>query len=176
MSLLASVAKHFDLRRTPFATVGGVALAVRGVPRPTFDVDLLTMDTSVLADAYWALVTRDGAQIEIRRGDADDPFRGLVRLLSRDERSVDVFVGRGSWLDGIVRRAEPFAILDTRVPVVRTADLILLTLHAGGAEDLRDAKQLLDCDRDGEISHEVQARLAEVPRGVVIAWKRLLEG
>lgn len=176
MSLLANVAKHFDLRRTPFAAVGGVALAVRGVSRSTFDVDLLTMDTAVLADAYWALVTRDGAQIEIRRGDADDPLRGLVRLLSRDERSVDVFVGRGAWLDGVVKRAEPFALLDTRVPVVRASDLILLKLHAGGTQDFWDVKQLLDGDRDGDVAHEVQSRLGEVPRGAAISWKRLREG
>jgi hypothetical protein len=175
VSLLANVAKHFDLRRTLFAAVGGVALAVRGVARPTFDVDLLTTDVSVLAEAYWALVTRDGTQIEIRRGDMDDPLRGLVRLLSRDERPVDVFVGRGSWLDGVVTRAEPFALLDARIPVVRAADLAFLMLHAGGTQDLSDVRQLLDADGDGALADEVSARLPEVPRGAAILWRRLRE-
>lgn len=173
MTLLANVAKHLDLRRTAYATVGGVALAVRGVARSTFDVDLLTMDAAVLADAYWALVTRDGAQIEIRRGDSDDPLRGLVRLLSRDERSVDVFVGRGSWLEGVVKRAEPFSVLDARVPVVRAADLVLLKLHAGGTQDLWDVKQLLDADAEGALADDVASRLPEVPRGAAIHWRRL---
>ena len=175
MSLLSKVADHFGVRRVAFAAVGGVALAIRGVARSTFDIDLLVFDTAVLVDSFWALVERDGAQVEIRRGDADDPLRGLVRLVSRDERSVDVVIGRGAWQEGVVKRAEPFALLDTRVPVVRASDLILLKLHAGGTQDLWDVKQLLGGDRDGEISHEVQARLAEVPRGVAIAWKRLLE-
>lgn len=172
MSLLAVVAKHLSLRRTPFATVGGVALAIRGVARSTFDVDLLTLDASVLADAYWSLLTRDGAQIEIRRGDGDDPLRGLVRLLSRDERPVDVFVGRGAWLDGVVARAEPFDLLDTRVPVVRAADLVLLKLHAGGSQDLWDVTQLLASD-DGALADEVASRLSDVPRGAAILWRRL---
>ena len=75
-----------------------------------------------------------------------------------------------------MKRAEPFSLLDARVPVVRASDLILLKLHAGGTQDLWDVKQLLDGDRDGEISHEVQSRLAEVPRGAAIAWKRLRGG
>ena len=175
MSLLSKVAAHLVVRRVTFAAVGGVALAVRGVSRSTFDVDLLTMDTAVLAEAFWALVARDGATIEVRRGDADDPLRGLVRLVSREERSVDVVVGRGAWQEGVVKRADPFDILEARIPVVRASDLILLKLHAGGTQDLWDVKQLLDADRDGEIVHEVQSRIAEVPRGAAIAWKRMRE-
>jgi hypothetical protein len=153
--------------------VGGVALAIRGVARSTFDVDLLTLDTAVLADPFWYVVERDNAVIEIRRGDADDPLRGLVRLVSRDERSVDIVVGRGAWLEGIVQRAEPFDLLDTRVPVVRAADLILLKLHAGGTQDLWDVKQLLDGDRDGALAEDVESRLPEAARGASIAWRRV---
>ena len=175
MSLLAKVAGTLETKRTPFAVVGGVALAVRGISRSTFDVDLMTTDAAVLADAFWFLLTRDGAQVEIRRGDGDDPLRGLVRLVARDERPVDVFVGRGAWLEGVVRRAEPFALLDVKVPVVRAADLVLLKLHAGGTQDLWDVRQLLDADRDGALADEVASRLAEVPRGAAISWKRVRE-
>ena len=52
---------------------------------------------------------------EIRRGDADDPLRGLVRLLSRDERSVDVFVGR--LRDKIDKRALRHTFIQTRYGV-----------------------------------------------------------
>jgi hypothetical protein len=173
MSLLRKVAEHFSLRRVAFATVGGVALAIRGIARSTFDVDLFTMDTAVLADPFWALLTRDGPSVEIRRGDADDPLRGLVRLVARDERPVDVVVGRGSWQGGVVDRAEPFAFLDVRLPVVRAADLVLLKLHAGGTQDLWDVRQLLDADRDGDLAFEVESHLAEAPKAAAIAWKRV---
>ena len=83
MSLLAKVAGTLETKRTSYAVVGGVALAVRGVARSTFDVDLMTADVAILADAYWLLLSRDGAQVEIRRGDGDDPLRGLVRLVGR---------------------------------------------------------------------------------------------
>lgn len=176
MSLLSKVAGTLGTKRTPFAVVGGVALAVRGVARSTFDVDLMTTDAAVLAEAFWFLLTRDGAQVEIRRGDGDDPLRGLVRLVARDERPVDVFVGRGAWLEGVVGRAETFALLDVRVPVVRAADLVLLKLHAGGTQDLWDVKQLLDGDGNGDLAFEVEAHLAEVPRNAAIAWKRVRPG
>lgn len=173
MSLLFRVAGHLALRRVPFAAVGGVALAVRGVARSTFDVDLLTMDSAVLADPFWGPLAHWGAAVEVRRGDADDPLRGLVRLVSRDERSVDVVVGRGAWQEGVVKRAEPFALLDAEVPVVRAADLVLLKLHAGGTQDLWDVRQLLDADRDGTVADEVESRFGEVPRPVAIVWKRV---
>jgi hypothetical protein len=176
MSLLGKVVAHLAVRRVPFAAVGGVALAVRGIARSTFDVDLLTMDATVLAEAFWAVVERDNAAIEVRRGDSDDPLKGLVRLTSRDERPVDVVVGRGAWQEGVVARAEPFALLDVRIPVVRASDLVLLKLHAGGTQDLWDVKQLLDTDQDGDMARQVQSRLAEVPRGAAIAWKRIREG
>ena len=176
MSLLSKVAAQLAARRVEFAAVGGVALAIRGIARSTFDVDLLTLDTSVLVESFWPLLERDGAVVEVRRGDGDDPLKGLVRLVSRDERSVDVIVGRGAWQEGVVARAEPFSLLDTRVPVVRAADLILLKLHAGGTQDLWDVKQLLDADRDEDVSREVESRLSEIPRGAAIAWKRLYEG
>jgi hypothetical protein len=134
------------------------------------------MDAATLAEAFWAIVERDNAALEVRRGDADDPLRGLVRLTSRDERPVDVVVGRGAWQEGVVKRAESFALLDVLVPVVRASDLVLLKLHAGGTQDLWDVKQLLDTDQDGEIAREVQSRIAEVPRGAAIAWKRIREG
>lgn len=173
MSLLRKVADHFAARRVAFATVGGVALAIRGIARSTFDVDLFTMDSAVLADPFWALVARDGPAVEIRRGDQDDPLRGLVRLTARDERPVDVVVGRGSWLEGVVKRAEPFAFLDVKVPVVRAADLVLLKLHAGGTQDLWDVRQLLDADRDGEVAFEVESHLGTAPKAAAIAWRRV---
>ena len=173
MSLLRKVADHFATRRVAYATVGGVALAVRGIARSTFDVDLLTMDGAVLAEPFWALVTRDGPTIEIRRGDADDPLRGLVRLLARDERPVDVVVGRGSWQEGVVKRAETFAFLDVKVPVVRAADLVLLKLHAGGTQDLWDVRQLLDADGDGSLAFEVESHLGDAPKAAAIAWKKV---
>jgi len=175
VSLLGRVADYLALRRVPFAAVGGVALAVRGVARSTFDVDLLCLDLSVVTEAFWVVVSRDGTVVDVRRGDGDDPLRGIVRLASRDERCVDVVVGRGAWLEGVLARAEPFSFLDTRVPVARASDLILLKLHAGGTQDLWDAKQLLAGDRDGSLADEVDARLEEVPRGAAINWRKVRE-
>ena len=173
MSLLGKVADYLVLRRVPFAAVGGAALAVRGVARSTFDVDLLCTDVSVATEAFWVVVARDGPLVDVRNGDGDDPLRGLVRVSARDERPVDVVVGRGAWLQGVLARAEPFRFLDARVPVVRASDLVLLKLHAGGTQDLWDVRQLLDGDRDGSVADEVEARLAEVPRPAAILWKRV---
>jgi hypothetical protein len=42
----------------------------------------------------------------VRRGNADDPLAGVVRVTAPDERDVDVIVGRGDWQRAVVGSAE----------------------------------------------------------------------
>ena len=52
-----------------FALIGAHAMAARGYPRFTLDVDLLTTDMRVLDTGHWAGLVRAGAQVDARRGD-----------------------------------------------------------------------------------------------------------
>lgn len=53
-------------------------MAARGYPRFTVDIDLLTADARVLDPDTWADLVRDGAEVETRRGDADDPLADIT--------------------------------------------------------------------------------------------------
>ena len=63
-----------------FCLVGGHALAARGYPRFTIDIDLLTTDTRALDRDLWRPLENAGATIEVRRGDDDDPLAGVVHV------------------------------------------------------------------------------------------------
>ena len=55
-----------------YALIGAHAMAARGYPRSTVDVDFLTADHRVLDPAVWTEITRSGGTVESRRGDHDD--------------------------------------------------------------------------------------------------------
>lgn len=76
---LAPVARVLDALGVRFALIGAHALAVRGYPRFTADIDLLTTDTRVLNPEVWAAVAREGGTVDPRRGDSDDPLAGVVQ-------------------------------------------------------------------------------------------------
>ena len=80
------------------ALIGAHAMAVRGYPRFTVDVDLLTTDARVLDTATWVPLIEQGARVDRHRGDHEDPLAGVVRIVLADGTNVDVLadVGRGS--------------------------------------------------------------------------------
>ncbi|MCX6546345.1 MAG: hypothetical protein NTV05_18285 [Acidobacteria bacterium] len=94
-SLLEQVTAALDGVGARYALAGAGALAVHGVARSTFDLDLFTTDAAALEPATWARLGADSrVQIEVCRGDADDPLAGVVRLATAGERDIDVVVGR----------------------------------------------------------------------------------
>ena len=62
------------------ALIGAAALAARGVARSTYDIDLIISDPRVLEPRVWTPLREAGATVDIRRGDAEDPLGGVVRI------------------------------------------------------------------------------------------------
>jgi hypothetical protein len=116
-------------------------MAVHGVSRATRDLDLLAMSTECLAPPTWAVLERDGPGVSIRRGDADDPLVGAVRVTRAGDSPIDVVVGRAGWQDAAIGRATVRTIEGVAVPVVTATDLILPKLYAGGPRDAWDVER-----------------------------------
>jgi hypothetical protein len=115
----------------PHALIGAHAMAARGYPRFTVDVDLLTSDRRVLDPGVWTALQQAGGRVDARRGDADDPVAGVVHILLPDSTDVDVVVARWKWEADVIERADPMHVADVQIKVPRTSDLILLKLAAG---------------------------------------------
>jgi hypothetical protein len=169
------VCRVLDAIAAPYALIGAHAMAARGYPRFTVDVDLLTTDPRVLERETWSPLTQAGAVVEPRRGDQDDPLAGVVHILLADGTDVDVVLGRWKWESDIIARAETLTVAEgVRIRVPRTADLILLKLAAGGFMDLRDAAALIEVAGRDVVVQEVESRIDEVCPDVRAAWTELL--
>lgn len=158
----------------PYALIGAHALAARGYPRFTVDVDLLTSDARVLAGSTWADLEHEGAVVDSRRGDAEDPLGGVVHILLADGTDVDVIVAKWRWEAQVIARAETMSIAGTRIRVPRTSDLILLKLAAGGYLDRQDAAALLSLGDPDAVVEAVEAHIADVYPDVRARWRELL--
>jgi hypothetical protein len=157
-----------------YALIGAHAMAARGYPRSTVDVDFLTVDQRVLDPSIWSPLTQQGGTVDPRRGDHDDPLAGVVHILLADGSDIDVIVARWKWEAAVIERADLMRVGGTEVPVARTSDLIMLKLAAGGYLDQRDAAALLATgDRDALI-REVNAHVDDVRPDIGPAWRELL--
>jgi hypothetical protein len=171
VTLLARVAAVLWARHIDFAAIGAVAMAAHGVGRSTLDIDLFTTDPAVLAPDLWSAVD---AAVDLRRGDADDPLAGVVRLTAGRERPVDVIVGRHAWQRDLIRRARPTTIADAIIPVVDVGSLILLKLYAGGTQDAWDIEQLLGAATDRQtLVATVEGAVGQLPEPSRGLWQRL---
>lgn len=170
-AIVGPLQRH-DLR---YAVVGAVAVIARGHARYTVDLDLLTTDRRVLSPEPWASLQEQGAHVEIRMGDDDDPLAGVVRIELTDGTRADVIVGRSRWQQDIIERAEPLDLAGTVVPVVRIADLILLKLFAGGPIDVADIHALLDTGDSAAIRQEVSGIIEPLPEDARSLWATILQ-
>jgi hypothetical protein len=169
MTLLDRVVATLEAAGVPHALIGAAAAAARGLARSTYDVDLLTTDARVLDDAFWHTVRACHAAVDVRRGDDEDPLRGVVRIELEGERPVDVIVGRHDWQARAVAAADR---VTGGPPIVRAADLVLLKLYAGGSQDLWDVRELLRLPGGDDLAAEVDGALAGMPSFMHEHWKR----
>jgi hypothetical protein len=158
----------------PHALIGAHAMAARGYPRFTIDIDLLSSDTRVLASSLWTPLVEAGASVDARKGDADDPLAGVVHILLTDGTDIDVVVAKWKWEAAVIERAEPMHVAGTEIKVPLLSDLILLKLAAGGYADLQDAAALLAL-ADEQTIPEVEQHIADVRPDVRPLWHGLLQ-
>ena len=175
MSLIERVTSILDQAGARYAVIGAVAMAARGVSRATRDVDLLTLSTVGLDEAWWTPLSDAGVSVSVARGDADDPLAGVVRLDLEGERPVDLVVGRYRWQRRVIERAEPAVVGGTSLPTALEPDLLLLKLYAGGSQDAWDIEQLLAGANREELIAAVAADIDDLPTRCRTLWERILD-
>jgi hypothetical protein len=154
------------------AVVGAYALAARGYVRQTKDFDLMTTDRSALDTRLWNDVRHDGFEVDVRKGDLEDPLAGVVRFSG--DAPIDLVVAKYKWQQQVIERAEPMRVETATLRVPRTPDLILLKLFAGGYGDMHDIARLLDIGPREPLVAEVTAALSDLPEEMRGRWERLL--
>jgi hypothetical protein len=170
MTLGDRVAAMLDAAGVAHALIGATALAAAGVVRSTLDLDLLTVDRRVLQQPFWDALRSAGADVDVRRGDADDPLAGVVRASMPGERPVDLIVGRHAWQGRAVERARTLA---SGLRVVLPRDVVLLKLYAGGTQDLWDVRQLLVAIDSPALVSQVEEELSDLPPQATVLWSNV---
>lgn len=155
------VRAHLDAAEIKYALIGGVALAARGAGRSTLDIDVLTTDAVVLKDDFWASLRGTDIQIDVRKGDWDDPLAGVVRIDAGE--AIDVVVGKYKWERAVIERAERMVVRGMSLRVPSVSDLILLKLSAGGPRDTMDASNLMNAGDRAVIIEELTAVAPTLP-------------
>jgi hypothetical protein len=140
-----------------FVIVGGVAAALHGNPRVTFDLDIvpsLAPDSWMAAvDLLWSLGARPRIPEPLERiRDVEQVQqwqreKGMLALNFRSpdgSTEVDMLVSESAQIDGLRQRAVKI-VLDGRTFFVASIDdLIMMKQQAGRPQDLLDIAQLQD--------------------------------
>lgn len=148
LEVAAEVAALLAERGFRAAVIGAVALAVRGYPRATEDLDLATLVRSLaelgaLADA----LRLRGYEVQLALPDAEDPLGGVITVIAEDADPVQVVNYFNPWngwaLVGkeAIESAEPDAL--PPLAVVDVPHLVALKLYAGGRKSSLDVLELL---------------------------------
>ena len=153
--------------------IGAAAMAVHGVSRSTRDVDVFTLAQECLEAAFWTPLRAPSLEARVRKGDADDPLAGVVRLTAGGEHPLDVVVGKSPWQAAVTAGASEALIEDVRVPVASPVDLILLKLYAAGPQDAWDIQQLLAGPDGTALTAQVDAAVTALPPEGRSLWTRI---
>lgn len=170
MNLLATTLEALARHDLPSAVIGAVAMAAHGVARATMDIDLLLVGREALDSPAWPELRQTGIDVAIRRGTADDPLLGVVRLRTVDAAQLDVVVGGALWQRNVIDRAAPAKLFDCVARVASASDLVLLKLYAGSPQDRSDILRLLGASSDTSLSERVDSELPHLPRRCRELW------
>jgi hypothetical protein len=150
--------KALKKANVPHAVIGATALAVRGLPRMTRDLDIvvLTDDAYRALDVLGAAGFRSAAPVD-RSGEPEPMY-----VLESAERGLDVdlLVAAGEPESTVIAEASAVPVFGTRAPVATLEHLLLMYLYSNEPRHLGDfARIVTDAKPD---LHAVRAYLSDV--------------
>ena len=140
--------------KLPYVVVGASALAVRGLPRMTRDIDVV-----VLADDAIDALEKAGFS-SVAPVHRDEEPEAMYVLMDRHENELDLLVSHAEPESTIVNEAKPAAIFGVRAPVASLEHLLLMYLYSNQPKHLGDFARIVT-DTKVEL-REVERYLADV--------------
>lgn len=127
-------------KRVPYAVIGAAALAVRGLPRMTRDLDVVV----AIDDGFLALDALGRAGFEPttppRRDAEPEP---MYVLIDRAGNEVDLLVAAGEPELSVVSEAPQALVFGVRAPVASLEQLLLLYLYSNQPKHLGDFARIV---------------------------------
>jgi hypothetical protein len=148
VSLLHKTAGVFDRLHVPYAVMGGWAVRLYGLPRPTYDIDFtITIPREKLPELYDAVIEAGFSVPEQFASGWVDAVAGMPLVKFRlfvDGRTIDidVFIAESEYQRAIMERRCEHAVAGKPAWFVSPEDLILLKLVASRKRDLADIEDI----------------------------------
>ncbi|MFM9959884.1 MAG: nucleotidyl transferase AbiEii/AbiGii toxin family protein [Planctomycetaceae bacterium] len=139
----------FERLHIPYALIGGLAVGVHGIPRPTHDIDFtITVDRSRLPEFFNA-VNEIGYDVpqEFATGWVDQ-VAGLALVRARQwiqgkSIDIDLFLAECQFQESLMQRRVEATIEGISTWIASAEDIILLKLLASRPRDLGDVEDIL---------------------------------
>jgi len=161
-----------------YAVMGGIAVRVYGIPRPTYDIDFTAAVPRDRLPELFRLVEKLGyTEPEVSAQGWVDQVAGMpvvkLRLdLAEHGVDVDIFLAESAFQRSLLARRRRERIGDSSVWIVAPEDLILLKLLAYRPRDLADIADVLFTQ--GQLDEPYMRRWA-AQIGVLDRLEQLLE-
>ena len=133
-----------------YVVLGGIAVRVHGIPRPTFDVDVvLSVDQAQLILFFEHCEKLEYHIAEPFRSGWRDEVGGMpivkIKTYLPEGHSVDVdlFINETPFQQSIMERRQQFELSGHTIHIVTPEDLILLKLLANRPRDLGDIADIV---------------------------------
>lgn len=139
----------FNEQSIPYVLMGGMAVAVHGIPRPTHDLDFtIAIERAELPQLYAAAEDLGYSVPQAHASGWVDSVAGmpLVRVrqwVAGKAIDVDIFLSESPFQESLISRREQFEVDGVPAWVVTAEDLILLKLTAGRPRDIGDIQDIL---------------------------------
>ncbi len=146
---LRTFARLFEDLEIPYAIMGGWAVRVYALPRPTYDVDFtITIDRARLPELYAAAEEAGFTLPEQYRSGWVDSVAGMPLVKFRlhlESRGIDIdiFLAESEYQSELMQRRVQHQVGGEAAWFVTAEDLILLKLIAGRTRDRADIDDLL---------------------------------
>lgn len=146
---LKDLVKLFEQFGAPYVVMGGIAVRVYGIPRPTHDVDFTAaIDRDRLGEFYEAVRDAGYTVPEQYESGWVDEVAGMplvkVRLyLENRGVDIDIFLAESDYQKQLLNRRRREVLDGLPVNLVSPEDLILLKLLASRPRDIADIGDVL---------------------------------
>lgn len=139
----------FDRLGMPYAIMGGWAVRLYGLPRPTYDIDFTIAAPSERLQELYSEVSGLGCTVPdqflggwIDRV-ADMPLVKFRLYVEGHGLDIDVFLAESPYQEELLRRRRLHELRGRQVQFVSPEDLVLLKLIAARSRDLGDIEDVM---------------------------------
>lgn len=157
--------KAMQSARVPYCVIGAAALAVRGLPRMTRDLDLAVLSD----DSARAIAALRGARFS-QPLPADEDEAMIVFADAGTRVEVDLLIASGNPEARIIAEAPRARIFGAHAPVATLEHLLLLYLYSNQPKHLGDFASIVQSGRAD--LRKAERTLAEIHPEMVRAFKR----